>query len=57
MELTLHIVTGLRIHGLVIDLAEQGEGAAPMLTPLQQVVRWAKELVETEQSHVKVYGH
>ena len=44
-------------NSLVIGLAEEGEGAAPTLTPLQQVVRCAQELVETEQAHVKVGGH
>lgn len=47
----------MEVNGLVIDLAEEGEGAAPTLTPLQQVVRCAKELAETEQAHVKVCGH
>ena len=44
----------MEVSGLVIDFAEESEEAAPTLTPFQQVVRCAKELVETEQSHVKV---
>ena len=45
------------MYGLVIDFAEEAEGAVPMLTSLQQVVQCIKELVETEQANVKVYGH
>ena len=44
----------MEVNGLVIDLAEDSEEAPPTLTPLQRVVRCTKELVETEQSHVKV---
>ena len=43
------------VNGLLIDLAEcSTEEAAPTLTPLQRAVRCTGELVETEESHVKV---